>query len=478
LVMAVQQGIELDWRLREAEAMDLYPCAIDDIGGQIKSDLGQVHYTNKTLTLPDMLAIDRPHLVPVPQPALPRQVEIYPNLKDERITAIGAGAGALFPVSYLVHRGADPENITLIDPKGRTGGIWAEPWAQSGGFNNPKALDFLGQRLDLEDRTGRKMFDHLRRIAANYLWDANIVQGSVIDLHRKPGSGQPWEVKTDGGRVYEADSVILASGAAHPRPINGSRFVSNLDIIAGRVSPNELIVERFQRELTDEELRSGRPIILMGLGNSTAAMLNQIHRYEDRTGTELDYWVLTDHPSLAIQYPNHSVARRKPLFRQPAQGYLTGYSGDLPRDRDAYYRTQLADRIVPEVRGVWYNEETRQLEIHDRFGVLYGAVERPHLFALLGYERDLELFHAMGALVGGNDSAPKIRPCDGAVYIQRYGYASDVYAAGAAAATPENGNAAVIPGIHAQVPSTAITIAVRNYVRLQLQGSQGNNRTG
>jgi hypothetical protein len=99
--------------------------------------------------------------------------------------------------------------------------------------------------------------------------------------------------------------------------------------------------------------------------------------------------------------------------------------------------------------------------------------QAPHVFALIGYDRDDQLFRSAGALsrgllldmVGMQRRTPEIRACDGAVQTRLDGFRSNVYAVGAAAATSQNPNAAVIPGIQAQAPRTTLTIAIRNAAR-------------
>ncbi|MDB5185727.1 MAG: hypothetical protein JWL85_250, partial [Candidatus Saccharibacteria bacterium] len=247
----------------------------------------------------------------------------------------------------------------------------------------------------------------------------------------------------------------------HPRRIDGSRIRSNLDTIVSEVLPEKLIVERHQRRLTDEELALGRPIVLLGLGNSTAAMLHQIHRYEDaHPGKAIDYLVLTDLPKAAVEDPTREVNGHKSVFRKPKQKYLTGYSGDLERDRESYYRALDDKRIVPGVCAVNYDRVTGSLVIEDAEGEW--ETEKALVFALIGYERDQKLLRSIGALVGGEVS---IRPCDGAVSTETDGYSSSVYALGSFAATRENPNAGVIPGIQGQVPGTFLTHLIRTCAR-------------
>lgn len=460
---------ELTWRLGEADASPQFMRTDRAIGDQFYDDLSLVNYSNA----PDTTTVRQSQsdqMVPKPRPSLTAitMSSPYNHLGDERIACIGAGPSAIVMASYLVHRGVDPENITLIDPRGKTGGIWNEQWVQTGGFNNPKALEFPGGHyLDLADRGGDAMRRFIRGIGHDYLSTSGLVSQRAVDMRRRCKTA-PWEVTTRSGNIYEADSVILAPGAVRPRQIDGSRIKSNLDTVTERVSTDDLIVERYQRKLADHELNSGRPIVLMGLGNSTAAMLNQIQAYEDEKQIEVDYYILTDLSARAMYHPTEPIDGRKPVFRNPPEDYFTGYSGDLLRDRDAYFRALGEGRIIPDVGGVEYDEEAGLLRISDRYGFL-DNVRGPHVFALLGYERNPALFRAMGAFSREWPRAefenPQIRPCDGAVHTKRDGYMSNVFTAGAAAATPQNPNAAIIPGVFGQAPSTTVTIATRNYVR-------------
>jgi hypothetical protein len=466
LLMPANTAQELAWRLTEAGAADQLADAYKDIGVQLYADTDQIDYIG-TSSAPDPL-----QTVPRPRAELyPAGFYTYPELHQERIAVIGAGAGAMVTAAYLIHRGATPDNVVFLDPRGKFGGGWNDAWVRSGGINNPRSLRFLGRaELDVADRSGHSMQHYLARIADTALTGTRMLASSAVSLQRQASEGQPWHVKTNHGTTLEADSVIISTGTPRPRRIKGARLFSNLDTITNRVLPQELIIERRQRVLEESDFTSRRPIVLIGLGNSTAAMLTQIQQYEDKTGQTVDYRILTDLSRGAVLNPELPVNGHKPIFRNPAEAYLTGYSGDLARDRSAYFRALGENKIISDVTEIQYDRSLRQLMATTEHRTVLSHTANTHVFALLGYERDDALFASMGALLfkgilGGGVRGPTIRPCDGAVLTAHDGYMSNIYATGAAAASSANPNVATVPGIQGQVPGTTVTIAVRNHLR-------------
>lgn len=483
---------EVAWRLCEAvpdqdRVKELFRQAANLEPVAVKDDMHLLGYNGPDARIRplDVAHIgDYPTVPPnnrIPAPAASLKVTTnygyehkYGHMKQERIVCVGAGAGSLIAASYFVRRGADPANITFVDPRGDFGGIWTEDWGRAAGFNNPKALEFDWDRqLTLDSRGGRRMQRYLESIADDYLADSTMVPDSVTDLERRKRGDRTWLVRTEQGGTFEADSVILATGRPHPKKLDGEYISSNLDKLEGTLPADVLTVEHYQRKLTQAELSSGRPIILVGLGNSTAAMLDQIHWYEDMTSQGVPYQVLTHLPGGMVYSPTTGSGDRRSIFRKPAEGYLTGYSGDIDRDRKAYYRALNEDRILTDVTGIYFDQARGRLWVQD----LYDhnpSFETPHVFSLIGYDRDLKLFREMGALARGlfhsSLAEPVIRPVDGAVQTHRDGYASNVYAVGAVAADKRNPNAAVIPGIQGQVPHMSLTIAMRNLARLSTLG--------
>jgi hypothetical protein len=382
----------------------------------------------------------------------------YPDIGDDRFAMVGAGAGSILLASYLTLRGADPKNITIFDPANRFGGIWRDKDVRMGGFNNPVPLSFTDDHhLDTRDRRGNNMRDFLDDIAGEYLRKVRFVGSEVTSLVRDDEG--TWQAKA-GRKHHEADYVVLANGTPIPRKLDGKRISTNLDELDHGKQP---LVERQQRKLTNRELRSGRPIVLIGLGNSTAAMINQIHRYEWNHRAVVPYYVLTDRSWGEVRFPDHNTRMNgkptKPVFRDPKNGYLTGFSGDLSRDQYNYWYMVESGRIMTGVEAITHNGHLEAKSKRDKL-----IIDDPLIFALIGNERDPKLFDQIKS-INGKGHEPQIRACDGAVATKEHGYNSNVFAIGAVAATRRNPNAAVIPGIMSQVPGTTLTIALRSFVR-------------
>ena len=406
---------------------------------------------------------------PAPQSGLELDThgEMYP-LHDSRVAFVGAGAGTIIMASYLANRGVNPDNMTIFDPSGSFGGQWREPDVQFGGFNNPMPLSFgRGHYLPLYDRDGSKMLEYLQGIAQAHLSGVNFVQEWVEAIGRQR-SEEAWLLRSSDGIEEEADIVVLASGNPEPNRIDGSRISSNLDQFPTRSEDGSFAVERNQRPLTGEELRlaaEGKPIVIIGLGNSMAAMIHQIQQYENKTGVDIDYTILTDRGWHAVNYPYESNDGKKSVFRDPVNGYLTGYSADLIRDDLSYHRALNEDRILDSITQIYYDEASQSLAVVKDTGDEI-EIEDPMVFALIGHGADSSLFDQVGA--SGRRpgvSSELIRPVDGAIYSREHGgFMSDVFAVGSVAATSSNRNALVIPGIQGQVPSSALTIGVRSIV--------------
>ena len=472
---------EIAWRLNEAGMSDPRAFAYSPEVQYCSPDLARIVPEENGHISPQILEAyveyARPNLAPPPPNTLlsvnKRSEQPYPHLGDERILMVGAGAGTIICASYLVHRGVDPSNITIADPSGKFGGIWQEDWVRSGGFNNPGPPTFSRRhRLSLRNRDGNRMLQFLGGIAEDYLPDAQLVRSKVADLRRNKHE-TAWLAVSDEGGITESEHVVLATGSPRARKINSSRMSSNLDH-AHKFDPSEITVERHQRQLTPEELSSGRPIILMGLGNSVAYMLRQIHAHEDRNGRDVNYWVVTDKSRSAVRRPGLPHGADDPIFRNPDAGDLTGYSADIKLDRSSYFRALNNGKILKDVREVRYDPKNRVLAITDKYDSTRYA-QGARVFALLGYDVDKSLLRTAGALSRGplrrEKPLPNIRPSDGAVETREHGYASGLFAVGALAAI-RNPNAAVVAGIFAQVPATALTIALRSYARQAQTGSR------
>jgi hypothetical protein len=447
---------QVEWRVRETET-GAYP---PDYA--MEPDLSR-------------LSVDRDELGGVPselphfqQPNLQAELYLrndpYPFLNDRRFLFVGAGAASVMLGSYLTMRGAQPENMTFVD-RLPFGGIWNHGSTQAVGFNNPDFLTFNSDHgQDASNRRGENMRNFIQGVADDYLQPARFEPGFLVGLQKERGARE-WTGVTEYDREIGADMVVMAAGKTIPRPFSSCRFFCNLDK-AESARQHDIIVERSQRRLTDEEIGSGRPFVFIGLGNSTAAMMHQIQVYEDIHNTEIEYVVVTDNPSEAIDFPDQ-VARGKdrPLFREPDRNYLTGYAADRPRERRCFIRAREEGKILTDLTEVFYNDTYRELHIIRRGYAPSTYFTRPHDFALIGAERDNTLFESIGAMrsVAAEEGTPDIRVSDGAVGTEWDRYMSNVFAIGSVASTRRYPSRTVIPGIFGQIPATALTMGIRAY---------------
>jgi hypothetical protein len=450
----IQNQIGVLWRAQEA-------------GVEVRDAL-QLPYSTDTMAIPGDPS--RMNATPLPTPVLPLYPwfvrEQYDGLRDERIAFIGAGAGTILVASYLVSRGAQPENMTAIDPRGTFGGIWNEESTLAGGFNNPAPLRAGDRQLAVHERRGELMRGFLQGVAADKLKGVDIIPETATRIDRD-WHDKEWRIKQGRHAVAAADTVIIAAGAPVPRTITGPRIWSNLDKFT-KPRRDGFVVERQQRRLTTEELESGRPIVLIGLGNSTAYMLNQIQWHEEKTGKSVDYHILTDLDEQSLRHPERALHGRKSLYRKPKEGYLTGFSGDLDRDRQAFERARDEHHIHAQTATAQYDPKKRQLQVgaYGDAGFATTEIKEPHIFALVGFEPDKKLIRRLGSfarLTPTNARVPSpVRPCDGALWTLHHGYNSNVFVVGSHATTYNNPNAGVLPGIMGVAPALALTMGVRS----------------
>jgi hypothetical protein len=307
------------------------------------------------------------------------------------------------------------------------------------------------------------MINYLQGVAYGYLGPDPLISdmvSSVSPLARH----NTWLVGTENGRNFETDVVVMAAGTPKPNRIDGIRIKSNLDQFPTQPNSDNFVVERNQRELTEDELQAsagGKTIVIMGLGNSMAAMINQIQQYEDSHNVDLSYVIVTDRNTRAVRNPYTPLDGKRSIFRDPDAGYLTGYSADLDRDSISYFRALNEGHMLSSVTDVDYDESTRKLTIGKDNGAEH-AFDSPQVFALLGHSPDTTLFRQLGALAGTDKGERRIRANDGAVHTPEAGYMSNVFAIGSVAATSGNRNSLVIPGIMGQLKSTTLTLGVRS----------------
>ncbi len=387
------------------------------------------------------------------------------GFNETRIVFVGAGPAAIIPAAYLALRGVHSEHMTFVDPRDRYGGIWNEPWVQFAGFNNYEDIAFNNRhRLEVGDRSGKRKLNWLCGIVNEYLLGATLLAETVASIspHEKLHS---WQLGMANGGHIEADNVIIATGAIIPREIDRSRVCTNFNNFS---SPSRVgdgfKVERFQRVLSQEELESGKSIVILGIGSSEAAMLHQIHKYEDVHGRKVDYTVLTDLPLEAIKHPEDSFNGKPPVFRNSDEVFSTGYSGAIARDRESYERAREAGKIVTDVTDAHYDTTTRSLVVKtsnpDNRTQKY---DQPLTFALVGYEPDASLFRQLGAV--SPNGQPLLRRSDGAVHVPGRGYLSKIYAIGACAASRNNRQEAFVVGPLAKTPAMVLTMGISSLVK-------------
>jgi hypothetical protein len=438
---------------------------------QVSPELSRVRLHDAELTaLEAEAALVEPDTdVTTGQPQKPRSRLIieddtdHPSFENLKITYVGRGAGSILAAAYLSERGVSNDRITTIDPRPGFGGIWLERWARSGGFNNPQDLVFLRHYLTTAHRDGANMLEFLQRIAENELRGATNLQDAASSIHYDNLS-ERWVVGLAGDsptRYIESDVVVVSNGFGKISPINSlERIKGNLDNYADGQSSG-IKIERRQRKLTKKELSSGKPIVIIGVGNSANTILRQIKAHHENTGLKPPFYVLTDKSMRALSNPELAIDGEA-IWRNPGAGYLTGYSGDLKEDRDAYWYAFENNAFVASTRDTYYDPKTEDLYVSfdTRARRHEIRLNRPHVFALYGMQPD-------HSLVDQGRNAHLVDRYSGRVSREFDGKANPgLYVVGAAGAVRGNDTSAVIPGIMGRLPHLAMSIAVESIVAI------------
>ncbi len=392
------------------------------------------------------------------------------------IAIIGAGPAGILTGRTL--RAAGFRNVTIFDRSGQVGGIWRRNDVAGGTKNNPFTIrydstvmrppgkgDSNGMRRpewDGVEGTGQDVFRFVNTLRGygDNRHDARLRVAKASIENLEPGDLNHRLTITSNGttELKEYPIVIYASGVGKPVPLSDPARMTtpNTPKEAGR---------RWQQQLSDEELRQlvGKKIILRGLGNSTAEMLYQFQKFEDKEGVSIDYTVLTHYPHAALQTPRQSINGFEQLFRDTSKPNLVTLAGDLKHIEALYWRAMHQGKIVGDVthwvqdegecRVTFRNGETASFPV-DKSYTLIGYRQRPEGLAKMGIQ---VIDERLG--IGAYDFDGEVQQAPGEEGRNRLypGY----FAIGPIVKTPYNPNAMVIPGIQYQLNDLLTTVTMR-----------------
>ena len=189
------------------------------------------------------------------------------------------------------------------------------------------------------------------------------------------------------GKEKRFPIVINCMGLGKPTPLSDpTRMTTN--------ATGTQVGHRWQQILNKSQVNNKR-IVLIGLGNSTAEMLRQIHEFQDE-GVNADYRVLTHYPLDSVMNPSHPIfhgGRMFRVFRDLAHN-LVDYQGDLPESRYDYFRALNAGKIISGVKK-WLIRENH-IFVFDGNDKILDRFPFDQIFALTGYKHIAETFEKMG----------------------------------------------------------------------------------
>ena len=149
-----------------------------------------------------------------------------PGPPDPRIVIVGAGFGGAAAAIELQRHGFG--NLTLLERAPELGGTWFHNTYPGAACDVPSHLYSFSyaQRRDWSRICSPQAEIHayLHHVAREAGVDRLVVPHSDVSACRWDDRDARWTVRTDDGREYEADAVVLATGQLHqPATPRGSR---------------------------------------------------------------------------------------------------------------------------------------------------------------------------------------------------------------------------------------------------------------
>ncbi|MFA7193482.1 MAG: hypothetical protein WC087_01010 [Candidatus Paceibacterota bacterium] len=374
------------------------------------------------------------------------QSTIPNSLSRVPIAVVGYGAAGILITYALRQLGFN--NITIYE-KSKPLGIWSQNNVFGLSRNNPRQLQFFDRILRPAPGDGEEVRRFLDNLAYRSKKETvvKIVPGKLKHvLHFANGKKETFPI------------VINTIGLGKPKPLSDPSRMTTEATTAQAGSRWQKVIDRDEVE--------GKRIILVGLGNSTAEMLFQIHNLIDR-GAAVDYRVLTHYPEECVYNPNTTVvvdgvARR--LFRDVSLPNLVDFQGDLARSRSDYYRALHNGKILYGVNR-W---EVAGKEVYV-FRKEHSEVEKipfGKIMTLIGYGNSPEVMKSMGCTYDPVDKCP-LFDYDGEFIVKhspdpKKRILSGYYGFGSVLETPHNPNAIVIPGMLHRIGDVLFGVVMRS----------------
>jgi putative flavoprotein involved in K+ transport len=244
-----------------------------------------------------------------------------PSSNRHEVVVIGAGQAGLAAGYHLARRGID---LTVLEASGRVGDVWRERYDSLLLYSPARYNALPGLPFPLAGHafpTGRQMGDYLEAYADHHRLP--IETGIRVDrLRASTGADNAggYEISA-GDRRYEADHVIVASGAFQ-RP-HVPEFAERLDAAIRQLHSADY---RGPHQLADG------PVLVVGLSHSGADIAHEVAEAGHRT-----FVSGAAHGQLPFSVDSRRARLAWPLMRFVAWNVLT-------------LRTPIGRKMAPKVR--------------------------------------------------------------------------------------------------------------------------------
>lgn len=373
-------------------------------------------------------------------------VRVPEEIRATPIAVIGYGAAGVMITFALRELGFT--NVTVFE-KSKPLGIWAQPNVHDLSRNNPRRLEFYGRILESAPGSGREVKEFLQKLSV-------ATPRTLSATGIKPGN-MKHKITFADGSFAEYPIVINAVGLGKPKPISDPKRMTTHTVGHAGI--------RWQLQL-ETARAAGQRYVMIGLGNSTAEMLRQIHTLIDR-GVGIDYHILTHYPRDAVYNPSNYVHHKDTMyrvFRDVSRPNLVDFQGDLGLSRYDYFRALSAGKIISDVSrwelkddfvGIWQGKKQS------------GSLPYNTLMTLIGYKQPEDAMENMGCAYD-TDHQCGYFDFDGEIHAQtpakgkkksrvHKGY----FGFGSVLETPFNPNAIVIPGMMFRIGDVLFGIIMR-----------------
>jgi hypothetical protein len=359
------------------------------------------------------------------------------DIQNVPIAIIGYGAAGIL-VNFALRQGFGFRNVTVFEKSQQPLGIWRQRNVFPLSRNNPRDIKYYDHILPAAPGSGHEIRDFLEGL----IYDTFTIRKDTVRQVLSSEMGHTLILKDAEAETFPI--VVNATGLGKPKDISDpDRMTTNTGNGGGR----------WQQKLEADEVR-GKHLVFIGLGNSTAEMLTQVHKLQDE-GVEVDYSILTHYPQASVWSPDTDAyvgGQRYRVFRDLSKPNLVDFQGDLPQNRHDYFRALHDGKILYGVSR-WEHTGSREMTVfvngsQEPFRVL----RCDRLWTLIGYQHSQETMESMGCTYdpshhcglfdydGEVIADPTAKQAANRLHQGYYGF-------GAILETPFNPNAIVIPGM-------------------------------